>query len=77
MVVDVDTAIYSITLAGSVISLLATTLVLISFAIYRHHLQNFRHMLILELMIFGRQYVMLLCHTSPLILPHYQSSRTA
>lgn len=55
MVVDVDTAIYSITLAGSVISLLATTLVLISFAIYRHHLQNFRHMLILELMIFGRQ----------------------
>ncbi|KAF5249498.1 hypothetical protein FANTH_5191 [Fusarium anthophilum] len=52
MAFDIHGVISSVTLAGSVISFFATTSVLISFAIYRHHIDTFRHMLILELMLF-------------------------
>ncbi|KAF5561466.1 cyclic amp receptor 2 [Fusarium napiforme] len=52
MTFDIHGAISSVTLAGSVMSFLATTSVLVSFAIYRHHIHTFRHMLILELMLF-------------------------
>ncbi|KAF4450020.1 cyclic amp receptor 2 [Fusarium austroafricanum] len=52
MAIDIHRAISSVTLAGSVMSFFATTSVLISFAIYRHHIRTFRHMLILELMLF-------------------------
>ncbi|KAF5540780.1 cyclic amp receptor 2 [Fusarium mexicanum] len=52
MAFDIHGAISSVTLAGSVLSFFATTSVLISFAIYRHHIDTFRHMLILELMLF-------------------------
>ncbi|EWG53557.1 hypothetical protein FVEG_17139 [Fusarium verticillioides 7600] len=52
MTFDIHGAISSVTLAGSVMSFFATTSVLVSFAIYRHHIHTFRHMLILELMLF-------------------------
>lgn len=55
MAFDIHVAISFVTLAGSVMSLFATTCVLISFAIYYHHIRTFRQMLILELMIFGMQ----------------------
>ncbi|KAF5990177.1 cyclic amp receptor 2 [Fusarium bulbicola] len=52
MTFDIHGVILSLTLAGSVISFFATTSVLISFVVYRHHIDTFRHMLILELMLF-------------------------
>ncbi|KAI1017987.1 hypothetical protein LB504_003787, partial [Fusarium proliferatum] len=52
MAFDIHVAISSVTLAGSVMSFFATTCVLISFAIYYHHIRTFRQMLILELMFF-------------------------
>ncbi|KIL92500.1 hypothetical protein FAVG1_03678 [Fusarium avenaceum] len=47
----VDKVISSVTLAGSLLSCAATTCVLVSFAIYRRHLRNFRHVLVLSLMV--------------------------
>ncbi|KPM38469.1 hypothetical protein AK830_g8102 [Neonectria ditissima] len=49
MAVDVDQAIASVTLAGSLLSCLATTFVLLSFSIYRRQLHSFRHILVLNL----------------------------
>ncbi|KAH7010425.1 G protein-coupled glucose receptor regulating Gpa2-domain-containing protein [Ilyonectria destructans] len=49
MKVDVDQAVASVTLAGSLLSCLATTCVLISFSIYRRQLRSFRHILVLNL----------------------------
>ncbi|RSL87206.1 hypothetical protein CEP51_002357 [Fusarium floridanum] len=51
MAVDVDRVISSLTLAGSALSCLATTFVLISFIIYRRHLRSFRHVLVLNLVV--------------------------
>ncbi|WAO95428.1 Git3 domain-containing protein [Fusarium falciforme] len=51
MAVDVDRVISSLTLAGSALSCLATTFVLISFTIYRRHLRSFRHVLVLNLVV--------------------------
>ncbi|SCO23413.1 uncharacterized protein FFE2_15571 [Fusarium fujikuroi] len=56
MTFDIHVAISSVTLAGSVMSFFATTCVLISFAIYYHHIRTFRQMLILELMFFAREF---------------------
>ena len=53
MAVDVDRVISSLTLAGSALSCLATTFVLISFIIYRRHLRSFRHVLVLNLVVAG------------------------
>ena len=53
MTVNLDKAISSVTLAGSVLSCLATTCVLTSFAIYHRHLQRFRHVLVLNLVVAG------------------------
>lgn len=53
MAVDVDRVIASLTLAGSGLSCLATTFVLISFIIYRRHLRSFRHVLVLNLVVAG------------------------
>lgn len=49
----VDKLISSVTLVGSLLSCVATTCVLISFVIYRRHLRNFRHVLVLNLMVAG------------------------
>ncbi|KAI8653771.1 Git3 domain-containing protein [Fusarium sp. Ph1] len=51
MAVDVDRVISFLTLAGSALSCLATTFVLISFIIYRRHLRSFRHVLVLNLVV--------------------------
>ncbi|RSL42859.1 hypothetical protein CEP54_015331 [Fusarium duplospermum] len=51
MAVDVDRVISSLTLAGSALSCLATTFVLVSFVIYRRHLRSFRHVLVLNLVV--------------------------
>ncbi|KAF5667859.1 cyclic AMP receptor 2 [Fusarium heterosporum] len=51
MIDKVDRVISSVTLAGSLLSCVATTCVLVSFAIYRRHLRNFRHVLVLNLMV--------------------------
>ncbi|KAJ3550253.1 hypothetical protein NM208_g59 [Fusarium decemcellulare] len=50
MAVNVDRVISSVTLAGSLLSSFATLAVLVSFAIYRRHVRNFRHVLVLNLM---------------------------
>ncbi|KAF4954073.1 hypothetical protein FSARC_12240 [Fusarium sarcochroum] len=47
----VDRVISSVTLAGSLLSCVATSCVLVSFAIYRRHLRSFRHVLVLNLML--------------------------
>ncbi|KAH7131694.1 G protein-coupled glucose receptor regulating Gpa2-domain-containing protein [Dactylonectria estremocensis] len=49
MTVDVDQAVAAVTLVGSLLSCLATTFVLISFAVYRRQLHSFRHVLVLNL----------------------------
>lgn len=54
MAVHFNTTVASFTLAGSVLSCVSTTCVLLSFIIYRHQLSNFRHILVLNLTIAGR-----------------------
>lgn len=60
----VDKVISSVTLAGSLLSCAATTCVLVSFAIYRRHLSNFRHVLVLNLMVAGMHYCLFLSPSS-------------
>ncbi|EEY14343.1 conserved hypothetical protein [Verticillium alfalfae VaMs.102] len=49
MAANFDKVIASATLAGSLLSCVATTCVLTSFAIYRHQMRSFRHALVLNL----------------------------
>ncbi|KAG7110905.1 hypothetical protein HYQ45_017408 [Verticillium longisporum] len=49
MAANFDKVIASATLAGSLLSCVATTFVLTSFAIYRHQMRSFRHALVLNL----------------------------
>ncbi|KAF5026832.1 hypothetical protein F66182_1026 [Fusarium sp. NRRL 66182] len=51
MTVKVDKLVSSVTLAGSILSCIATGCVLVSFTIYRRHLRSFRHVLVLNLMV--------------------------
>ncbi|KAH6888510.1 G protein-coupled glucose receptor regulating Gpa2-domain-containing protein [Thelonectria olida] len=51
MALDVDRVISAVTLTGSLLSCVATSCVLVSFAIYRRQLRSFRHVLVLNLTI--------------------------
>ncbi|KAL2875595.1 hypothetical protein SGCOL_009212 [Colletotrichum sp. CLE4] len=52
-----DAAVASVTLTGSILSFLATTGVLISFALYHEHQRSFRHALVLNLTLAGIIYI--------------------